>query len=247
MLKVTTTHLKEGWLRRNGLPRSEKATLIEYFIRHDNYFTLVTDVEDPIYTTEPFIRTSNWVLDMIDRLVPYYCVPDVEVPHPKGYVAHHLPGTNRVSDGVCVPVGNTRGGIPRRGPDHLSRISAKAGGHAGASQTFRERRDETMTWNSRTFANALRVALALGALAMPPHFARAQQSDNKAGKGKVEILHVQGNVYMISGAGANITVQVGKQVVFLVDSGVAPMSNQVLAAIRSVTDKRSHVYHQHQR
>ena len=56
-----------------------------------------------------------------------------------------------------------------------------------------------MTWNSRTFANALRVALALGALAMPPHFARAQQSDNKAGKGKVEILHVQGNVYMISG------------------------------------------------
>ena len=27
MLKVTTTHLKEGWLRRNGVPRSEKATL----------------------------------------------------------------------------------------------------------------------------------------------------------------------------------------------------------------------------
>ena len=34
MLKVTTTHLKEGWLRRNGVPRSEKATLIEHFIRH---------------------------------------------------------------------------------------------------------------------------------------------------------------------------------------------------------------------
>ena len=27
--------------------------------------------------------------------------------------------------------------------------------------------------------------------------------------GKVEMLHVQGNVYMIAGAGANITVQVG--------------------------------------
>ena len=27
MLKVTTTHLKEGWVRRNGLPRSDKATL----------------------------------------------------------------------------------------------------------------------------------------------------------------------------------------------------------------------------
>ena len=95
-----------------------------------------------------------------------------------------------------------------------------------------------MTWNSRTFANALRVALAFGAFAMLPHFTRAQQSDDKAGKTKLDIVHVQGNVYMISGAGANITVQVGKQVVFLVDSGVAPMSDQVLAAIRSVTDKR---------
>ena len=35
MLKVTTTHLKEGWVRRNGLPRSDKATLIEYFIRNE--------------------------------------------------------------------------------------------------------------------------------------------------------------------------------------------------------------------
>ena len=47
MLKVTTTHLKEGWLRRNGVPRSEKATLIEYFIRHGEYLTLVTVVKDP--------------------------------------------------------------------------------------------------------------------------------------------------------------------------------------------------------
>ena len=28
MLKVTTTHLKEGWLRRNGMPRSDRATLV---------------------------------------------------------------------------------------------------------------------------------------------------------------------------------------------------------------------------
>jgi hypothetical protein len=53
MLKVTTTHLKEGWLRRNGLARSDKAVLIEYFIRHGDFFTIVTDVEDPVYLTEP--------------------------------------------------------------------------------------------------------------------------------------------------------------------------------------------------
>ena len=54
---------------------------------------------------------------------------------------------------------------------------------------------------------------------------------------KVEMLHVQGNVYMIAGAGANITVQVGPQFVIVVDSGVAQASDEVLAAIRSVTDK----------
>jgi glyoxylase-like metal-dependent hydrolase (beta-lactamase superfamily II) len=63
------------------------------------------------------------------------------------------------------------------------------------------------------------------------------QGDQKAGKGKVELLHVQGNVYMIAGAGANITVQVGNQFVIIVDSGLPEMSDQVLAAIRGLTDK----------
>jgi glyoxylase-like metal-dependent hydrolase (beta-lactamase superfamily II) len=48
---------------------------------------------------------------------------------------------------------------------------------------------------------------------------------------------VQGNVYVIYGAGANITVQVGDQVVIVVDSGISQRSDEVLAAIRSVTDK----------
>ena len=48
MLKVTTTHLKEGYLRRNGLARSEKATMTEYFIRYQNNLTLLTIVDDPV-------------------------------------------------------------------------------------------------------------------------------------------------------------------------------------------------------
>jgi hypothetical protein len=66
---------------------------------------------------------------------------------------------------------------------------------------------------------------------------RVSQQDQKLGHGKVELLHVQGNVYMIAGAGANITVQVGDRFVIVVDSGVPQMSEEVLAAIRSVTDK----------
>jgi len=54
---------------------------------------------------------------------------------------------------------------------------------------------------------------------------------------KAELLHVQGNVYMIAGAGANITFQVGDEFVILVDTGLPQMSEEVLAAIRSVTNK----------
>jgi hypothetical protein len=32
MLTVTTTHLKMGWIRRNGIPRSDKAVLTEHFV-----------------------------------------------------------------------------------------------------------------------------------------------------------------------------------------------------------------------
>lgn len=54
---------------------------------------------------------------------------------------------------------------------------------------------------------------------------------------KAGVLHVQGNVYMIYGAGANITLQVGEQAVVLVDSGEAAMSEDVRRAIRTVSDR----------
>ncbi len=54
---------------------------------------------------------------------------------------------------------------------------------------------------------------------------------------EVHVLPVQGNVYMIVGAGGNIAMQVGKDGVLLVDTGLAGMSDKVLAAIRTVSDK----------
>jgi len=56
-------------------------------------------------------------------------------------------------------------------------------------------------------------------------------------KAEVHILPVQGNIYMLVGAGGNITLQAGSDGVLLVDTGVTQMSDKVLAAIRSVSDK----------
>ena len=56
--------------------------------------------------------------------------------------------------------------------------------------------------------------------------------------GEIEILPVQGNVYMLAGAGGNITVQVGQQGVMVVDTGIASMSDKVIKAIESLSKGR---------
>jgi glyoxylase-like metal-dependent hydrolase (beta-lactamase superfamily II) len=73
------------------------------------------------------------------------------------------------------------------------------------------------------------IAIMLSALVAGLTSARAQQG------GDVEIIHVQGNVHMIVGSGANIAVQVGEDGVLVVDTGLAPMAEKVVAAIRRLS------------
>src|SRR5262245_1178731 len=55
------------------------------------------------------------------------------------------------------------------------------------------------------------------------------------GAGALEVVPVRGNIYMVVGAGSNIVVSAGEDGGFLVDSGSAQMSDQVLAAINRLT------------
>jgi len=125
-LKVTTTHLKEGWIRRNGIPRSDRATMVEYFIRHGDYFTLETIVIDPVYLSEPFVRTSNWILDLGYQPVPSTCIPAKEIDHPKGYVAFHLPGANpflqEFGEDFGIPQEAVRGGAETMYPEYIEKL-----------------------------------------------------------------------------------------------------------------------------
>jgi hypothetical protein len=94
-LTVTTTHLKQNQLQRNGPVRSDRATLVEHYIRHDNYLTVVQITTDPIYLTEPYIRTWNFVWTPNLSMPGYLCRPAGEIPNrPHDYVPHHLPGSN---------------------------------------------------------------------------------------------------------------------------------------------------------
>jgi len=63
----------------------------------------------------------------------------------------------------------------------------------------------------------------------------AQQNFNKT---EIHVLPVQGNIYMVVGAGGNITAQVGAQGVLLVDTQFAALSDSILDAVTKLSGKR---------
>ena len=89
--------MKYGVIQRNGVAGSAYATMTEHFIRHGDYLTLVTIVDDPVYLEEPFIRTSQWVrtsnVTLDERFI--FEVVDEIAGHPQGYVPHYPLGTRQ--------------------------------------------------------------------------------------------------------------------------------------------------------
>jgi cyclase len=130
MLTVTTTHLKIGWIRRNGVPRSDRAVLTEHFIRHGDRLTLVSIVDDPVYLTEPFIRSTDFVLDLNQQIEPYPCESVEEIQRPKGVVPHHLPGENpflsEFANRFKIPELAPRGGAGTMYPEYEAKLNAAA-------------------------------------------------------------------------------------------------------------------------
>jgi hypothetical protein len=62
MLTVTTTHVKQGWHRRENIPASDEVTVIEHFVKHGDLLTHITVTEDPIYLAEPLIKSEEFNL-----------------------------------------------------------------------------------------------------------------------------------------------------------------------------------------
>ena len=71
--------------------------------------------------------------------------------------------------------------------------------------------------------------------------ANAQQNqapyDSYTEENGITTIHVQGNVYMLQGAGGNVAVQIGDMGVVVVDSGLAQNADKLIAAIRKISTK----------
>jgi len=127
MLTVTVTHLKEGYVRRNGVPRSDLATVTEHWVRHGNWLTVTTVVNDPVYLTEPFVRSTDYELDEHQLVAPYPCDTVEEVERSKNVVPHFLPGTNpSLKDFPAaheIPEEAARGGAATMYPEYRSKLA----------------------------------------------------------------------------------------------------------------------------
>jgi len=91
MLTINTTHIKEYILRRNGVPHSDQATIVEHLMRHGDFLTIVQIVTDPVYLTEPFIQSTDFQFDLHGTEAPVLCEVEEETDHPRGWVPHRSP------------------------------------------------------------------------------------------------------------------------------------------------------------
>jgi hypothetical protein len=66
-LKIVTTHMRRGYLRKNGVPYSENAKLTELFDRIEvdgiSYLIVTSVVDDPRYLNDTFITSEQFKLE----------------------------------------------------------------------------------------------------------------------------------------------------------------------------------------
>jgi cyclase len=211
MLTVETTHIKAGYLRRNGVIHSDLITMTEHFIRHGNVLTIVTIDRDPVYLTEPFIRTTDFVMDLGQQVSATPCDVTIEAVQRTGVVPHHLPGTNtfvaEFAQRSNVPFEATRGGSATALPDFLAKL--------------------------KTLPATVSVPAGTGNFPREP----VRPAASSAANAGFELIHVRANIYMLATPAANITLSMGPEGVMLVDTALASMTDQIMSEIRKVTNK----------
>jgi hypothetical protein len=127
MLVVTTTHMKYGYHRRNGVPASVKSKMTEYFIRHGTELTIAQFTEDPPYLEETLVRTTDFQWNPNQNVgAPgngFEIVEEV-TSWDKGHVPSYPFGTlhNDFAETLGIPFEATRGYKEAMYPEYLPKL-----------------------------------------------------------------------------------------------------------------------------
>ena len=213
-LMVNTTHLKQGWLRRNGLPESDQATMVEFFVRHGDHLVDTTVVTDPVFLTEEEVRSDDFFRQPTDHGAWLYAcddgeqiigrAPDVVPNYPFGA----QPFAKEYSQKYKIPLLSGIAGAPSIYPEFAARL--------------------------KTATDAEAEALLKPAPGPSPV---SRAVDPEPHDGEIHVFPVSGNVYILLGDGGNIVVETGDQGPFVVDSGSGQLTDKVIEAIHKLSDK----------
>ena len=174
--------------------------------------TWVTIAYDPVYLTEPMIRSSEYRLALNQQIPPYPCDVVEEVVRPKGVVPHYLPGKNPF--------------LGEFGKKYNLPMEVTLGGPRPCTRSWRARLRPSGTRNESQED--------------PPDAGRRRRPGGggvgaaAAKRGRSASEPVRGHIYLLGGAGGNITASIGPDGVLLVDSGLAQNADKVLAAINKL-------------
>jgi hypothetical protein len=127
MLVVTTTHMKYGYHRRNGVPASVQSVMTEYFIRHGTDLTIAQFTEDPPYLEEPLLRTTDFVWNPGQNVGPpgagFEIVEEI-TSWEEGHVPSYPLGMKHTefAETLGIPFEATRGHTEAMYPEYLPKL-----------------------------------------------------------------------------------------------------------------------------
>ncbi|HTW73812.1 MAG TPA: hypothetical protein VMD56_02695 [Steroidobacteraceae bacterium] len=98
-LQTMTTQVKDGVLTRNGVPASDRESMLLWITRHDDLLTITGIIQDPDYLAEPWVQAREFIYTHnppdAGLHYQYPCMQVDEVPElGRGVVPFFLPGRN---------------------------------------------------------------------------------------------------------------------------------------------------------
>jgi len=128
MLVITTTHLRESYIRANTAMFSEKSTVTEYLMLDGDLLTVTTLLEDPVYMEEPHLQSVSFRRSVHQELPFFPCTVGVENVQ-EGF-PHFLPGKNPfitdTSKATGIPNEALRGGAETLYPEYREKMKKLA-------------------------------------------------------------------------------------------------------------------------
>jgi cyclase len=211
-LEVHTTHLKQGWLRRNGLPESDQATLVEFFVRHGDRLVHTSVITDPVYLAEPQVRTTDFFRQHTDHQSWLFACDDGEqiLGRAPDIVPNYQFGANpfagEFGQKYSIPVAAYLGGPETAYPEFGARLSTLTPADGDTKQR---------------------------PVAGTPERSRA--IDPEPSDDEIHTWPLRDTVYLLAGDRGNLVLQVGDEGAFVVDSGSGRLVDKTIAAIRRLS------------